>query len=133
MGKKEEKKKGKSTLTFHLHEDKIVREWADEYKKVDLREINPNIPPCWVPYCLSNFPSRELISLLLQHLAEKRAYSSICLNWNIIGLGRRLKMPSTILKSFFPLSWLSSILARGCVIWPFVISASVHAHVQCYK
>lgn len=89
-------------------------------KKVDLREINPSIPPCWAPYCLSNFPSRELISLLLQHLAEKRAYSSICLNWNIIGLGRGVKMPSTILKSFFlappHFSWLR---AQGCAIWPF--------------
>lgn len=64
----------------------------------------------------SNFPSSELISLLRQHLAEKHAYTSICLNWNIIGLGRGMKKPSTILKSCcFFLFWLSyNMCTRVC-------------------
>lgn len=90
-------------------------------KKVDLREINPSIPPCWAPYCLSNFPSRELISLLLQHLAEKRAYSSICLNWNIIGLGRGVKMPSTILKSFFSCFFLATCMRVCDLAFPWYV------------
>lgn len=94
----------------------------------NMREINPQYPvSAGVPYCLSNFPSSEFISLLLQHLAENHAYTSICLNWNIIGFGSGKKSLQPYLK-------LPLICAQGvCKLVFQHVQACAWASMCCYK